>query len=231
MSIEKEFKEEKNLKKEVNNRFGDSMEERSLDKHVIYLFAVFVTSIIVANITSGIKLINLLGFVVPVGFIAYAITFTITDILGDVYGKEVSYVVVRAGFIANMVMLSLVYLGMVLPSLTPGMQNLYVKALTPTARIVFASMTAYLVSQHHDVWAFHFWKRKTNGKHLWLRNNASTVVSQGIDTLIFITLAFYGVVPNNVLLTMILCQWLWKIVVALLDTPFVYLGVKLLKGE
>ena len=217
------------FKLDMNDTNGGIM--RELDKNVVYLFAVFVTAIIVANITAGIKLVNLFGFIVPVGFIAYAITFTVTDILGDVYGKEVSYVVVRAGFLANVVMLVLVYLGMALPPLTPGMQSLYSKALMPTARIVFASMCAYLVSQHHDVWAFHFWKQKTNGKHLWLRNNASTIVSQAIDTVIFITLAFYGVVPTNVLLTMILCQWLWKVIVALCDTPFVYLGVKLLGGK
>ncbi len=205
------------------------MPERDFPEPVMYLTAVFVASMVVANIIAGIKLVNLLGFVVPVGFIAYSITFTITDIVGEVYGRRISYLIVRVGFIANLAMLSLVWLGMYLPPLTPSMQEMYVKALSPTLRIVLASLTAYLVSQHHDVWSFHFWRRKTGGKWLWLRNNASTAVSQLIDTAIFITLAFYGVVPNNVLVRMVMCQWLWKLVVALTDTPFVYLGVYLIR--
>jgi len=84
-------------------------------------------------------------------------------------------------------------------------------------------MTAYLISQHHDVWAFHFWKDKTGGKYLWLRNNASTMVSQLLDTSIFIVLAFYGNVP---ILTMIGSQYLIKVLIAAFDTPFCYIFVK-----
>lgn len=111
------------------------------------------------------------------------------------------------------------------------MQELYTESLLPVGRIVLASMIAYLVSQHHDVWAFLKWREVTKGKHLWLRNNASTIISQGIDTILFITIAFYGVVPNNILLQMMLYQWIWKLIVALLDTPFVYIGVSLIKKQ
>ncbi|PIZ54623.1 transporter, partial [Candidatus Uhrbacteria bacterium CG_4_10_14_0_2_um_filter_41_7] len=86
-------------------------------------------------------------------------------------------------------------------------------------RITVASFIAYLISQHHDVWAFHFWKKKTNGKHLWLRNNASTVVSQLIDTVVFTFIAFYGVLP---IVPLILGTWVVKILIALIDTPFIY---------
>ena len=99
----------------------------------------------------------------------------------------------------------------------------------PALRVTVAGLVAYIISQSHDVWAFHVWKRVTRGKWLWLRNNASTIVSQLIDTVIFITLAFYGVVPNNILLKLIIGQWMWKAVVAVLDTPFVYLGVYVLR--
>ena len=198
-----------------------------IDLKIIILLSIFISSIIVANLIAGVKLVNLLGFIVPAGFLAYAITFPITDIVDEVYGRRLATYFVWAGFIANIVALILIWAGLVMPPLSPEMQQVYAKAFVPMTRIVFASMVAYLISQHHDVWAFIMWKKVTNGKHLWIRNNASTIISQGIDTVIFITLAFYGVIPNNVLLTMISAQWIWKVIVALLDTPFVYLGVKL----
>jgi len=95
-------------------------------------------------------------------------------------------------------------------------------------RITIASISAYLVSQYHDVWAFNFWRRITKEKHLWLRNNASTLVSQAIDTFLFISLAFYGVVP---VLPLILGQYFVKLCIALLDTPVVYLFVYLIRGK
>ena len=83
-------------------------------------------------------------------------------------------------------------------------------------------MVAYLVSQNFDVFAFHFFKRVTNGKRLWLRNNASTMLSQGLDTTLFITIAFAGTVPGDVLATMLIAQYLVKVGLAALDTPVVY---------
>ena len=83
-------------------------------------------------------------------------------------------------------------------------------------------MVAYLISQNFDVFAFHFWREKTDGRHLWFRNNASTMMSQGIDTALFITIAFAGTVPGNVLATMLIGQYLVKVCLAALDTPVVY---------
>ena len=202
-------------------------ETRGDEWKLFILLSIFISSLITANIIAGIKLTNLWGFIVPAGFIAYAITFPVTDIVDEVYGKRKAQMFVWAGFIANVFSLLLILAGYYMPALKPAMQKLYSEALTPMYRIVLASLTAYLVSQTHDVWAFMKWKEITKGKHLWVRNNASTMVSQGLDTLIFITIAFYGVVPLNVLESMILAQWLWKVIIALFDTPFVYLGVRL----
>ncbi len=99
------------------------------------------------------------------------------------------------------------------------------------SRIVAASMVAYLISQLHDVWAFLFWRRVTAGKHLWLRNNLSTIVSQFLDSIIFITLAFAGTVANAVLVNMIISQYLVKIILVLADTPFCYLAVRWARKE
>lgn len=198
---------------------------------LIILTGIFIGSLVTANFIAGVKIVNLWGFIVPAGFIAYAITFPITDITSEVYGKKVSYYIVWSGFIANTIMLALVYTGLLMPPLAPEMQETYMKAFTPVGRIVLASMIAYLISQHHDVWSFLTWRKITKGKWLWLRNNASTIMSQLIDTTIFITIAFYGILPPNIMLSLIGSHWLWKTIVALCDTPFVYLGVAAVKGE
>jgi uncharacterized integral membrane protein (TIGR00697 family) len=105
-------------------------------------------------------------------------------------------------------------------------QQAYETILGSSARIMIASLTAYLLSQYHDVWAFHFWRRVTTERFLWLRNNASTIVSQLLDSVVFITVAFYGVMP---LVPLILGQWVVKVGVAVLDTPLVYLLVYLVR--
>jgi hypothetical protein len=92
-------------------------------------------------------------------------------------------------------------------------------------RVVFASIIAFAVSQTHDVYAFHFLKEKTEGRFLWLRNNASTMVSQLIDTVVFILIAFYGVFPPQAIASMILGQYILKLTIAIVDTPFMYLAV------
>jgi hypothetical protein len=91
-------------------------------------------------------------------------------------------------------------------------------------RIAIASLIAYLISQYHDIWAFHFWKEKTGGRHLWLRNNLSTLISQLLDSLIFTLMAFAGTLPFTELIQIIITTYLLKLVVALIDTPFIYLG-------
>ena len=91
-------------------------------------------------------------------------------------------------------------------------------------RLTIASMAAYLTSQMHDVWAFHFWKRYTGGRMLWLRNNLSTLVSQFLDSAIFCLIAFWGVFETHVLIEIFVTTYLFKAVVAMLDTPFIYLA-------
>ncbi len=202
---------------------------------LVFLAGVFAASIVMANVLAGVKLevigvLPLIGaLVVPAGTIAYAWTFPITDIVDEVYGKREALYIVWAGLGAEMAMLVLLLLDYPIPALEPGMQELYNTVFLQQPRIVAASITAYIVAQHHDVWAFWKWREITRGRHLWLRNNASTVVSQLIDSTVFITIAFAGTVPLTVLASMILTTWIVKTVIAVLDTPFVYLGATLLK--
>lgn len=191
----------------------------------------FATLLIVANLIA-VKLINIGPWVVPVAVIAYPFTFLVTDTIAELYGRRTATRVVWLGFVMNIIMVALIYLGKIIPpsSFWEG-QDAYNTMFGAVPRIVLASMVAYLLSQHHDVFAFHFWRRRTNGKHLWLRNNASTMVSQGIDTVLFISIAFVGVVPTSVLLNMIVVQYVIKLCIAVVDTPICYVLVGLLRRK
>jgi hypothetical protein len=187
---------------------------------------VFVTALIVSNITA-VKIVSYGDLVFPAAVLAYAVTFLFTDLYSEVWGKEEATKLVRIGFLCNIVALLLIRFAIILQPASFYDQSSFVTILGGSSRIIIASMIAYLVSQHHDIWAFHFWRRKTGGKYLWLRNNASTMLSQFLDTTIFIFLAFYSTGP---ILTMIGSQYLIKLFIAAVDTPFCYLLVKWCRG-
>ncbi len=196
------------------------------EKIYIFLIAIFVGGLVIAGVLAS-KIVNIAGLIVPGGVFAYSLTFPITDIICEVWGKKKGKYVVFSGFITLLVILGLIRLTLVFPKAPfwTG-EEAFTKILGGTSRIIIASFIAYLVSQYHDVWAFHFWRKVTKGKHLWLRNNASTFVSQFIDTIVFITIAFYGVMP---VFTLIKGQYIIKLLIALLDTPIVYFGVWLIR--
>lgn len=191
-----------------------------LDKLPV-LQSLFVSGLVVSNIIAA-KVIVLWKLVVPAAIIIYPFTFLFTDIIGELYGKKEADRTIWYGLLASVFAMVIVYAGMLLPA-APFMhkqQTAYELLLGPNRRIVLASLLAYLCSQKHDVWAFHFWKRITKGRYKWLRNNLSTMTSQLIDTTIFIGLAFWGVVPH--LGEMILGQYVLKLFIALVDTPIFY---------
>jgi uncharacterized integral membrane protein (TIGR00697 family) len=198
---------------------------------LVVLAVLFTTCLIVANIIA-VKLISVFGWVVPAGIIAYPLTFLFTDVIAELYGRRTASRVVWAGFAANILMVILIFGGKLLPTAEIWSdQPAYESILGMVPRIVLASMVAYLISQHHDVFAFHFWRRKTKGRFLWLRNNASTTVSQALDTGLFITIAFWGTVPTSVVTEMIVTQYIIKLIIAACDTPFCYLLVALLRDR
>lgn len=204
--------------------------EKSSEK-LILLTGIFVSALTISNVIAG-KLVNLGPFLVPVAVLCYPITFAVTDIVSEVYGKRTAQKVVWTGFFTSLVLVVYSQIAVFYPPAPIFANNeAFVKVFGSTPRIVIASILAYILSQTHDVWAFHFWKKLTRGSHLWLRNNLSTMVSQFIDTLTFITTAFAGAIPGNVLVQMIFSQYVVKLIMALIDTPFVYLGVKLVSGQ
>jgi len=196
---------------------------------LVALATLFATCLIVANIIA-VKLVAIGGWVVPAGVIAYPLTFLFTDVIAELYGRKIASRVIWVGFGVSILMVILVFGGRLLPPASIWTdQSAYESILAMLPRITLASMIAYLVSQHHDVFAFHFWRQKTKGRFLWLRNNASTMVSQALDTGLFITIAFWGVYSTEILLNMLRTQYIIKLAIAACDTPFCYMLVGLLR--
>ncbi|WP_227832198.1 queuosine precursor transporter [Clostridioides sp. ZZV14-6387] len=192
------------------------------ERNLTLLNCVFVTSLVVSNIVAG-KVIDIFGLIVPAAVVAYPLTFLCTDVIGEIWGKEEANRTVKRGILMQLFSLLLIAIAIALPSASFAQQygnNLKV-VLGQNVRFVLASLTAYILAQSNDVFIFHKLKDKFNGKHKWLRNNASTMLSQLIDTSIFITIGFWGTVPS--LIVMIMSQYVVKFFLALLDTPFFYL--------
>jgi len=211
-----------------------TMTDRILEIKTNILLAVFVTALVLANVV-GSKITTLFGVVTSVGIFAYPITFLITDAVEEVRGKKVSALFIYAGFVALLVAIILVWIGIKMPPASFYASNeAYTTVFGSSIRIIIASMVAFLISQTHDIWAFNFWKRKTHGRFLWLRNNLSTITSQFIDTTLFTFIAFYHMTPAFTVarvFQMIIPYWILKVGFALLDTPFVYVLVKWLRSN
>lgn len=195
---------------------------KKTERNLTLLNCVFVTSLVISNIVAG-KVIDVFGLIVPAAVVAYPLTFLCTDVIGEIWGKEEANRTVKRGILMQLFSLLLITIAIALPSAsfaTEYSSNLKV-VLGQNVRFVLASLTAYILAQSNDVFIFHKLKERFNGKHKWLRNNASTMLSQLIDTSIFITIGFWGTVPN--LLVMIISQYVVKFFLALADTPFFYL--------
>jgi len=192
------------------------------------VFGLFVASIIVANVVAG-KIIMLGSFILPAAVVAYAVTFLMTDITSEIWGRKEANRLVLLGFICSVFASLLIYVAGLLPAAPFAMDqnNAFKIILGMNWKFVMASMIAYYVSQSWDVWMFHVIGKVTKGKHKWLRNNVSTMTSQVLDTAIFITIAFYGIVPN--LWAMILSQYIFKVILATIDTPIFYLITRKIK--
>jgi uncharacterized integral membrane protein (TIGR00697 family) len=198
---------------------------------LVVLATLFVTCLLVANIIAG-KLVSIGEWIIPAGVIAYPLTFLFSDVISELFGRRTASRVIWLGFGANILMVMLIFIGRLLPP-SPFWENqpAYESLLGMVPRIVLASMIAYLISQHHDVFAFHFWRQKTQSRFLWLRNNMSTMISQVLDTGLFITIAFWGTVPPGTLVNMLISQYIVKLIIAAADTPFCYLLVSLLNKK
>ena len=189
--------------------------------NLILLNSIFMIGLVMSNLFGG-KIISVLGFTVAGAIITYPLTFLATDIIGEIWGKQEANDCVKIGIIVQLIFLALGYLSLAIPpqEASESLQQSLTVVLNQGLRMTLASLGAFSVSQFLDVFLFHKLKESCNGKKKWLRNNLSTMTSQLVDTLIFITIAFYGVVDN--LPAMVLGQYVIKLLLALGDTPFFY---------
>lgn len=177
---------------------------------------------------------GLFRFELSVGILPYPITFLITDIISEIYGKKKANQVVIAGIFASVFSMGIILIANYTTAIdnSPVGNVLFTKVFGLSPIAVLASMLAYLFAQFIDIRIFHFWKRKTNGRHLWLRNNFSTFSSQFIDTLTVITLlCSFQVLPWSLFNTLLISGFLFKILIALLDTPILYFVVYLFRSR
>ncbi|MGB5189985.1 queuosine precursor transporter [Robiginitalea sp.] len=217
-------------------------DQRKAYRIYLYLAALFITSLVVSNLIfqkffywqpfGDITLFGAPLFEISVGILPYPITFLITDLISEIYGRKKANQVVTAGIFASFFSMGIVLLANALPAIeaSPVDDTLFsrVFALSPVA--VLASMIAYLFAQYVDIAIYHFWKRVTHGKHLWLRNNFSTFSSQIIDTTTVVSLlCVFGVLPWSMFYGLVVSGVIFKIIIAFLDTPLLYFFVYLMR--
>lgn len=196
------------------------------------IFGLFIAFMIGMNVLGG-KIVPLGPFQVSVAFLIVPLSFLMTDIVEEVYGKKKAREFVIAGVISLIVFLGFIILFLILPPAERFTHNEEYKTIFGTsARIVFASIAAFLLSQFHDVWSFKFWKDRTQGKMLWLRTNLSTTISMIIDTFVFMFLAFYMLTPMftfGFIIQMIIPYLIFKMVWGVASSPLVYAGANWIK--
>lgn len=230
------------------------------DALFLTLSGVFLTSLVLGNVIGTTKFVTIFSLdlppwlqaltpelvrngsiytmSVPAGVVAYPFTFLATDLISELFGRKRAQMLVWVGFGMNVFMLLLMSINHWLPNSSgvSGGLDLFEGVYQFMIGNTIASMIAYLIAQSVDVRLYHFWKRLTKGKHLWLRNNASTTVSQLVDSTAIITILYLagnlGDAIDNVgaVIILILNSYLFKFFFALFDTPLMYLGVRLLKN-
>ena len=206
------------------------------DHFFLVLTGIFIASLVTCNLIAN-KFVTVdLGFkvfIVSAGILPYPLTFLVTDLISELYGQKKANLVVLSGFIASMFVLLFLWLGGQFNAIPDSLvsDEIYNSVFRNAWRIIAASMIAYLFAQFIDVRIFHFWKKLTNGKHLWLRNNASTFASQLFDTILVICILFVGVWNTEQIISAIIDGWLFKMLMALIDTPIIYGIIYLLRGK
>lgn len=210
-------------------------------KLYLYLAALFITSLVVSNLIFqkffywrpfDWEVFGMPIFELSVGILPYPITFLITDIISEIFGKKSAKQVVVAGIFASFFSIGILLLAGIVPAIENSpiddatFHNVF--ALSPLA--VLASMIAYLSAQFVDIRIYHYWKNLTQGKHLWLRNNFSTFSSQIIDsTAVILLLCSFQVLPWDLFWGLVVSSVIFKVLVAAVDTPFLYLFVWLIR--
>ena len=206
------------------------------DQFFLVLTGIFIASLVTCNLIAN-KFVTVdLGFkvfIVSAGILPYPLTFLVTDLISELYGQKKANLVVLSGFFASLFVLLFLWLRGQFNAIPDSLVNdaTYDSVFRNAWRLIAGSMIAYLFAQFVDVRIFHFWKKLTKGKHLWLRNNGSTIASQLVDTTLVICILFVGVWNADQILSAIIDGWVFKMLMAILDTPIIYGVIYLLKGK
>jgi hypothetical protein len=209
---------------------NQELTSRSLKKICIAL-AIYLTSLIAAN-TLGLKLMPFVfGSHLSVAVFSFPFVFLMTDVIGEVYGKDVARMFVLAGFVTTLLFILYSVVSLIVPWSKDGLwvQQGYNTVFGVTIRISIASLLAFLIAEYQDVVAFFFFKAKTGSRHFWLRSTLSNIWSQFLDTVIFMVVAFLGVYPLPTLIGIIIPWWLYKVAMGVFYTPLSYVGIYLLR--
>ncbi len=234
-------------------QISDELREKR-ERVFLVLAGLFLCAMTMLNIIGITRFIQLGPMALAVGVLPYPLTFLCTDLISELYGRSRANFMVTVGLILNFFIIGVMWLAQAMPSVGPENQppwqliqlaedvalpngsavtdqvELFTLLYATTSGAVMASMMAYIAAQYCDVYMFHFWKKLTNGKHLWLRNNGSTLVSQGVDSFMVITVTFgaqflAGAMSAGAMLVLMGSNYLFKLCVALADTLPFYIGV------
>jgi queuosine precursor transporter len=237
---------------------GEAELRERRERVFLVLAGIFLAAMTLLNVIGITRFIHIGPMALAVGVLPYPLTFLCTDLICELYGKARANFVVSVGLGLNFMILLILFLGNAIPSvpaaqmppwqelqlaapvalpngdLVEGSVGLYQLIYATTSGAVFASMLAYIAAQYCDVQLFHFWKRVTRGKYLWVRNNFSTLISQMVDSVMVICVTFgaaflRGDIALKALLVLIGSNYLFKATVALLDTGPFYLAVHYLR--
>ncbi len=203
-----------------------------------FLTAVFVTTLVISNIIA-VKLVQIAGLTLPAAVVLFPIAYIFGDVLTEVYGYAAARRVIWTGFFCNLLAVAAIWIGGLLPAASfwtagafrsAGQSQLAYQAILGfTPRLLAASFAAYLIGEFLNSYVLSRLKLRTHGRFLWVRTISSTIVGEGADSAVFITVAFFGILSTNQLGVTVLSQWLFKVVYEVLATPLTYLVVNALK--
>jgi uncharacterized integral membrane protein (TIGR00697 family) len=217
------------MKAESNQERQTVNEEPRYSHRFVFVVAIFVTCLVTANVIS-VKLISVFGLVLPAGILIFPVSYISGDILTEVYGYAQARKVIWLGFFCNFIVVIAVWLGKIIPPASFwDAQLAYERILGFTPRLLAASFLAYLIGEFFNAFVMAKMKIITNGRWLWMRTIGSTLVGQGLDSMVFITLAFAGTIPSKAMALAVITQWLIKSAYEAAATPLTYISVGFLK--
>ena len=202
-------------------------------RKLLIALGIYITSLIAAN-TLGTKTMPFLfDQHLSVGVFMFPVVFLMTDVIGEVYGKKMAKFFVLAGIASTALWILYNFVSLAVPwsDTTHFAYGAYETVFGTSIRIALASVVAFAVAEYQDVISFFFFKRTVKEGGFWLRSTLSNLWSQFLDTVLFMVIAFAGVMPTDILISVIFTWWIFKVAMGVVYTPLAYVGIKLLKEK